>query len=61
MARPGTRIPPVILYAEKAEVEDAFKKMTRAWICLKCKKEFMRLVGIMGALTCQQHPGFLQR
>lgn len=59
MARPGTRIPPVTLYAEKAEVEDAFKRMTRAWICLKCKKEFS-LLESMGALTCHQHPGFLQ-
>ena len=59
MARPGTRIPPVTLYAEQAEVEDAFKKMTRAWICLKCHKEFS-LLESMGALTCHQHPGFLQ-
>lgn len=59
MARPGTRIPPVTLYADKEEVQDAFKKMTRAWICLKCKKEFS-LLESMGALTCHQHPGFLQ-
>lgn len=59
MARPGTRIQPVTLYAEKDEVEDAFKKMTRSWICLTCRKEFS-LLESMGALTCHQHPGFLQ-
>ena len=59
MARPGRRIPPVTLYADKEVVETAFHRMNRAWICLHCRKEFS-LVGSMGQLQCFQHPGFVQ-
>lgn len=59
MASPGVRIPPVTLYADKEHVQNAFRRMTRAWICLKCGKEFS-LLESMGALTCKQHPGYVQ-
>ena len=59
MARPGVRIPPVTLYSEKEEVESAFRKATRPWICYTCKKPY-NLLESMGSLECQQHPGFVQ-
>lgn len=59
MARPGTRIPAVTLYADKEEVETAFGMAIKSWICVTCGKEFS-LLESMGALTCWQHPGFIQ-
>ena len=59
MAKPGVRIPPVTLYSEKEEVESAFRKATRPWICYTCKKPY-NLLESMGSLECQQHPGFVQ-
>ena len=59
MARPGTRIPAVTLYAEKEEIETAFGIATKSWICMTCKKEFS-LLESMGDLSCSQHPGFIQ-
>lgn len=59
MARPGHRIPAVTLYAEPDEVQTAFEKMTKAWICFECGCEF-DLLGSMGQLECYQHPGTLQ-
>tara|TARA_B110000093_G_scaffold118607_1_gene127023 strand:+ start:92 stop:835 length:744 start_codon:yes stop_codon:yes gene_type:complete len=59
MARPGVRIPPVTLYSDQEEVESAFKKATKPWICYTCKRPY-RLLEAMGSLECQQHPGFVQ-
>ena len=59
MARPGVRIPPVTLYSDQEEVESAFRKATRPWICYTCKKPY-NLLESMGSLECQQHPGFVQ-
>jgi len=59
MARPGRRIPPVTLYAGQEEIQTTFQKMSKAWICLHCGKEFS-LLESMGQMQCDQHPGFLQ-
>ena len=59
MARPGVRIPAVTLYAEKDQVESAFKKLSKAWICHKCQKTF-NLLDSFGSLECRQHPGYVQ-
>ena len=59
MARPGSSLPPVTLYADQAEVQTAFKKATKPWICLHCKKSFS-LLESMGSLQCEQHPGYVQ-
>ena len=59
MARPGHSIPAVTLYAEPEQVQTAFEKMTKAWICAKCGCEFDLLTS-MGQLECYQHPGYLQ-
>jgi hypothetical protein len=59
MARPGNRIPTVTLYADKKEVETAFRIATKGHLCLHCNTEFS-LLESMGALECLQHPGFLQ-
>ena len=59
MARPGSSIPPVTLYADKEQVENAFKKATKPWICIHCGESFS-LLESMGALTCEQHPGYVQ-
>lgn len=59
MARPGHKLPAVTLYAEPDQVQTAFEKMTKAWICVECGREF-DLLGSMGQLECYQHPGKLQ-
>jgi len=59
MARPGNRIPAVTLYADKKEVQTAFKIATNAHMCLHCNQQFS-LLESLGALNCEQHPGFLQ-
>lgn len=59
MARPGTRIPAVTLYAEKEEIKSAFGIATKSWICASCRKEFS-LLESLGDLGCWQHPGFIQ-
>lgn len=59
MARPGIRLPIVTLYAEKVEVETAFRKATKPWICYTCQKPYT-LLESMGQLECFQHPGFMQ-
>ena len=59
MANPYDRLPAVTLYAEKEEVESAFRKVSKAWICIHCKKQF-NLLNSMGQLECRQHPGHLQ-
>lgn len=59
MARPGERLAPVTLYADKEDVENTFRQMTRPWICFHCGKEFS-LLESMGMLECHQHPGFVQ-
>jgi hypothetical protein len=56
MARPGIRIPAVTLYAEKDQIESAFKKLSKAWICRKCQKTF-NLLDSFGSLECEQHSG----
>lgn len=59
MARPDECIPAVTLYAEKEEVQTAFQKVTKVWICHTCRQEFS-LLESMGALNCYQHPGYVQ-
>ena len=59
MANPSDRIPAVTLYADADQVETAFSKVSKAWICYRCKKQF-NLLNSMGQLECCQHPGFLQ-
>ena len=59
MARPGSRIPAVTLYADKEEVQTAFQIATKTHVCYNCGKEFS-LLESMVALDCYQHPGFLQ-
>lgn len=59
MARAGTRLPSVTLYAEKEEIQDAFQKAHRSWSCAQCGETF-HLMASMGALECSQHPGFIQ-
>jgi hypothetical protein len=59
MARPGSSIPPVTLYADKEQVENAFKKATKPWICIHCRESFS-LLESMGSLSCEQHPGYVQ-
>ena len=60
MARPGSSIPPVTLYAEREQVQNAFKKATKPWICVRCQKSFS-LLESMGSLACEQHPGYIQK
>jgi hypothetical protein len=48
------------LYADKKTVETAFDKMTRAYVCQTCGESFS-LLESMGALTCKQHPGVVQK
>lgn len=60
MARPGSSLPPVTLYADKEEVQTAFKKATKPWICIHCKQSFS-LLESMGSLQCEQHPGYVQK
>lgn len=59
MASPGLRIPAVTLYADKEEVQTAFGIATKSHMCMTCGKEFS-LLESMGALSCHQHPGYLQ-
>lgn len=59
MARPGGRLPPVTLYADKEQVASAFKKATHPWICLNCGESYS-LLESMGTLSCSQHPGYIQ-
>jgi len=59
MARPGSSIPPVTLYADQEQVQNAFRKATKPWICIQCGESFS-LLESMGALACQQHPGYVQ-
>lgn len=59
MARPGSSIPPVTLYADQEQVENAFKKATQPWICIHCGESFS-LLESMGSLKCEQHPGYVQ-
>lgn len=59
MARAGTRLPSVTLYAEKEEIQDAFQKAHRAYTCYHCGESF-HLMASMGALECRQHPGYVQ-
>ena len=59
MARAGTRLPSVTLYAEKEEIQDAFQKAHRSWLCAQCGETF-HLMASMGALECRQHPGQVQ-
>lgn len=59
MARPGECIPAVTLYADQDQIQTAFQKISKAWLCYHCKKEF-NLLGSMGQLECDQHPGYVQ-
>lgn len=59
MARPGSSIPPVTLYADQEQVQNAFKKATKPWICVHCGESFS-LLESMGSLSCEQHPGYVQ-
>ena len=59
MSNPSDRVPAVTLYADKEEVESAFKKVAKAHICAICGKQF-NLLNSMGQLECRQHPGYLQ-
>jgi len=59
MARPGAYIPPVTLYADQQQVENAFRKATKPWICIHCRQSFT-LLESMGSLACEQHPGYIQ-
>jgi len=56
---PGNRIPAVTLYADTTEIKTAFQIATNAHVCLQCKQTFS-LLESLGALNCEQHPGFLQ-
>jgi len=53
-------LPPVTLYASTEEVQTAFKKATKPWICIHCKQSFS-LLESMGSLECAQHPGYVQQ
>lgn len=59
MASPETPIPPVTLYADRAEVESTFEMVNKTWLCHKCGQPFC-LLDSMGTLSCWQHPGFVQ-
>jgi len=59
MARPGSSIPPVTLYADQEQVQTAFRKATKPWICIHCGDSFS-LLESMGSLSCEQHPGYVQ-
>lgn len=60
MARPGVRLPTVTLYADRHEIQTAYDKAYRPWICLTCGEQF-NLMDNMGSLECHQHPGYIQQ
>ena len=60
MARPGVRLPTVTLYADRHEIQTAYDKAHRPWICLTCGEQF-NLMDNMGGLGCRQHPGYIQQ